>query len=125
MRLIDSVDDEAEEAITGLAALSRAFKELAVIARARGAARYKFICPLRPKLLTASLDDLDGECVVVGTLQRKLKSTEQYSLFDSLGVGNSMPRAQRREADRAMRKSMPDAIVSAPAAILSPIAIYR
>jgi hypothetical protein len=67
---------------------------------------------------------LDGECIVVGSLQRRLKAGERYSILDALGMGG-LPRAERRKAERDMKKDMPDSVVSAPAALITPLAIYR
>lgn len=104
--------------------INEAMKEVPVVAHAAGTPRYKFICPLKREYLREDLDAVAGECVVIGSLQRRLKPTERYSLLDSLGI-RGMPRDERRKAERDMKKDMPDAVVSAPAAILTPLAIYR
>jgi hypothetical protein len=62
--------------------------------------------------------------VVVGSLQRRLKVGEKYSLLDSLGM-SGLPRAERRRVERDIKKQMPDAVISSPAAILAPLVIYR
>lgn len=124
MEAVGEVDDEAREAIDGFRQLDAVVKKVTVVAKASGAPRFKFIVPLDPAHLRAGLDELTGECQVVGTLARRLRSTEKYSLLDSMGMGG-LPRSERRKAERDMRKGMPDAVISSPAAILTPIAIYR
>jgi hypothetical protein len=125
MRMLgEEIDTKTEEAIEGMSAFGEMLKDVAVVAHAAGVPRFKFVCPLKRDYLREDLDEMDGECVVVGSIQRRLKPTEKYSLLDSLGLGG-MPRAERRKAERDMRKHMPDAVVSAPAVILTPLAIYR
>jgi hypothetical protein len=119
-----SVDQDTQDAITGMTQINHALKDILVVAHAAGTPRFKFICPLKRDFLREDVGSLAGECIVVGSLQRRLKSTERYSLIDSLGLGG-LPREQRRKAEREMKKSMPDSVVSAPAALLTPLAIYR
>lgn len=124
LEALGEVDDEAREAVGGLRALSGAMKRLTVVAKPVGTPRFKFICPLDPEYLRGDLGQMTGECRVVGTLARRLKSTEKYSLLDSIGL-SGLPRDERRQAERDMKKSMPDSVISAPAAIMTPLAIYR
>lgn len=118
------VDGETKDAITGMTQVNQALKDIPVVAHAAGTPRFKFICPLKRDFLREEVGSLAGECIVVGSLQRRLKPTERYSLLDSLGM-SGLPREQRRKAERDMKKSMPDSVVSAPAALLTPLAIYR
>ncbi|MEA2192596.1 MAG: hypothetical protein QOI73_2717 [Solirubrobacteraceae bacterium] len=120
----ETVDEETQEAVTGLTQIGQTLKELTVVARAAGAPKYKFICPLKRQFLREDMAALDGECIVVGSLQRRLKAGERYSILDALGMGG-LPRAERRKAERDMKKDMPDSVVSAPAALVTPLAIYR
>lgn len=120
----ETVDDETQEAVSGIAQIGEALKDVSVVAHAAGAPRYKFICPLKRSFLRDDLGALDGECIVVGSLQRLLKSGERYSILDDLGMGG-LPRAERRKAERDMKKALPDAVITAPAALLTPLAIYR
>lgn len=120
----EKVDRETEEAIQGLTQLGQTMKDVSVVARASGAPSYRFVCRLKRDFLREDLSAMDGECVVVGTLERRLKTSERYSLLDDLGIGG-MPRAERRKIERDMKKDMPDAVVSAPAAVLLPLAVYR
>jgi hypothetical protein len=120
----ETVDKEAQDAVAGLTQIGGTLKDMSVVAHAAGSPKYKFICPLRREFLREDVAALDGECIVVGSLQRRLKSTERYGLLDELGIGG-LPRAERRKAERKLKKELPDAVVSAPAALIKPLAIYR
>ncbi len=120
----ETVDPEAQAAVTGMTQIGHAIKDVSVVAHAAGALKFKFICPLKRDFLREDLAALDGECIVVGSLQRRLKPTERYSILDDLGMGG-LPRAERRKTERDMKKNLPDSVVSPPAALLTPLAIYR
>jgi hypothetical protein len=120
----EAVDADTQEAISGLSQVGEVFKAVPAVAHALGAPRFKFICPCKRDYLREDLGALPGECVVVGTLQRRLKSSERYSLLDAIGL-SGLPREERRSMERGLKKSLPDAIVAAPAAIIEPLAIYR
>jgi hypothetical protein len=119
----EPVDHETQAMIAGLGQINEVMR-VSVVAHAAGAPRYKFICPLKRDFLRDDLGSLDGECIVVGSLQRRLKPTERYSLLDDLGLGG-LPRAERRRAERGMKKDLHDSVVAAPAALITPLAIYR
>ena len=121
----ESVDAETQQAITGLTQVNQVLKDISVVAHAAGTPKYKFICPLKRDFLREEIGSLGGECIVLGILQRRLKPGERYSLLDAIGIGGVMSRADRRKAERDMKKDMPDTVVSAPAAILTPLAMYR
>lgn len=126
MRLAgEEVDDEAEVAIAGMAQFASLLKELPVLARAAGSPKYKFICPLKRTGLRVELSALNGDCVVVGSVARHIRPGKPYSLLDSVGLGSGMSREDRRQSERQMKKDMPEAVVSAPAVILTPLALYR
>lgn len=121
------VDEGTSEAIEGITKFGQALQELPVVARPTSATKYKFIVPLRRDALAVDIGDVQGASVVVGSVQRRLKPSESYSLLDNLGMSAAMSRAERRQAEREMRKNdaMRDAVVSGPAAILTPLAVYR
>ncbi len=122
----EEIDAGTDEAITGLTQIGQVLRDLGVVARPTGTPRYKFVCPLKRGDLRESLAALEGEAVVVGTIQRRLRSGERYSFLDSIGIG-ALPREQRRRIERDLKKDRDsaDLVVATPAAILSPIAIYR
>jgi hypothetical protein len=121
------VDGETTQAISSMAQLDDVLKEIPVVARPVGSPKYKFICPLKRQYLRDELAALNGDCIVVGTLQRHLARNESYSVLDSLGMG-SLPRADRRKMDRDLKKGkgeMGELVISAPAVVLTPLAVYR
>lgn len=120
----EPADREAQEAISGFEQINSMLKDAVVVAHAAGTPRFKFICPLKRDMLREDLGSLEGECIVVGTLGRRLKAAERYSLLDAMGL-SGLPREERRKMERDMKKQMPDAVVSAPAALLTPLAVYR
>lgn len=120
----EPVDREAHEAIDGFERVNAMLKDAVVVAHAAGSPRFKFICPLKRDMLRDDLSSLGGECIVIGALERRLKPTERYSLLDAMGF-SGLPRDQRRKMERDMKKQMPDAVVSSPAAMLTPLAVYR
>lgn len=121
------MDEGTQQAIEGITKFARALEELSVVARPTGAAKYRFIVPLRRDALEVDLGDLQGESVVIGSIQRRLKHGESYSLLDNLGMSAAMSRTERRQAERDMRnnEAMRDAVISGPAVILTPLAVYR
>lgn len=120
----EAVDQETQAVIAGMSQINEVVRDISVIAHAAGAPRYKFICPLKRDYLRDDLSSLNGECIVVGSLQRRLRPSERYSLLDDLGLGG-LPRAERRRVERDMKKDLPDSVVAAPAALITPLAIYR
>jgi len=120
----EKIDKETQAAVKGMTQIGQALKDVSVVANAAGAPKFKFICPLKRDFLREDLAALDGECIVVGSLQRRLKPTEPYSILDDLGMGG-LPRAERRKIERDLKKKLPDSVVSPPAVLLTPLAIYR
>jgi hypothetical protein len=124
----EDVDDSTREAMTGIQSVGDMFgSNVPVIARAAGAEKYKFITNLDRSRLLVSVDQIDGEATVCGKIQRILKPSEKYTLFESLPGMGALPREMRREMQRGVKneKDLPDAVVSGPAAVITPIAIYR
>ena len=121
-----TLDAETETVMGQLATLIGMLKVLPVICELTGSPKYKFVVPLNPEGLTATLDDLNGEATVFGTIEKKLTGRSKWSLLDAIGLGG-LPRSARREFDKDVAKAeaLRDFTVSAPAAILSPVAIYR
>lgn len=120
----EEIDADTETAVSGLTQLGEAAAEVPGVARPLGAPKFKFVCPLRRDALKRDVGELAGECIVVGMLRRRFKPGERYSMLDAFGMGG-LPRAERRKMEREMRGKMADAVISAPAALLSPLAVYR
>jgi hypothetical protein len=65
--------------------------------------------------------------VIAGAARRKLGPSEKHTVLDSLPGLGSLPRSVRRNVQASIKneKDLPDLVVSAPAAVVTPIAIYR
>ncbi len=122
----EQLDAETETVMEQIGMLIGLLKAVPAIAEAAAAPRFKFIAPLEPESLRVALDDLDGEATMMATVERKLKPSEKWSLLDAMGLG-MIPREHRREVERGLRqvKELRDSVVSAPAALVSPVARYR
>jgi hypothetical protein len=127
----DSVDDEAEEAIRGMSALGAIMgKDVVVVAGLAAAPEYRFTCRLkRRNILTTDDGDLEGEVTILGKLQRKLREGERELLLTMPGI-STLNREQRRDLETQLRgdddpAQAEDLSIGYPAAILTPIALYR
>jgi hypothetical protein len=120
------LNPETQKVMEQFAAFISMLRVLPVICELAGAPRFKFVAPINPSALRVTLDDLSGEATIFATIDKKLKGREKWSLIDAIGLG-SIPRNSRRSFDRDLGKSdaLKDFTVTAPAAVLSPIAIYR
>lgn len=121
----EEIDDETGEGIAMMTMMQGLVQHVPVIARAAGAPKYKFVGKLKEAAVVDSLSELDGECVIVAAMKRRFKSGEKHSMMDTMGFTNVMPKAQLREIERDMKKDMPGAVISGPAAHITPLAIYR
>jgi hypothetical protein len=104
--------------------------KLPVVARAAGATKFKFIATLQRASLRVGLEELEGEVTLFATIQRKLRTGEKYTVLDSMaGIAlSALPRAERRKMEASMKKDskdFPDAVIGAPAAVVTPVAVYR
>jgi hypothetical protein len=120
------VDAETQESIEGLGAMLGMLKALPVIGEASGPFRAKLIAPVNPDFLRVGVDDLIDEATIFGTIERKLKPRQKWSLLDAIGMGG-LPRDARREAEQGLgqNKELRDFVVTGPAAVVAPIAIFR
>jgi hypothetical protein len=100
--------------------------------------QYRFVAKLKKDYLRPGAGDLEGEAKVVGTVGRKVNKGDPPIGYEQLipgleamkGLQGSTPqpanRAARRSAPR-QRRTQPDnsAAIGHPAAMLTPIGIYR
>jgi len=123
----ETVDAKAAEAIQGFRLLGGVTDKVPVVARLVGSPKYKFIAPLSRQHLRVDPGEVDGEATMLLKLQRKLQRGDKYTLLDSIAGLSALPRAKRREMERSMKndKDFPDAVIGPPAAVVTPIAIYR
>jgi hypothetical protein len=79
-----------------------------------------------PDFLRVGVDDLIDEATIFGTIERKLKPRQKWSLLDAIGMGG-LPRDARREAEQGLgqNKELRDFVVTGPAAVVAPVAIFR
>jgi hypothetical protein len=124
-------DFEGMEQIKAFSMLAGQMKKVPVLARPSGAPDYTFIANLKPDALLVEQPQLTGEAVIVGTLERRLRENESWSIFDALGLAG-LPRDMRREMEQNFSASddsevagLGRMIVKPPAALLNPIAIYH
>jgi hypothetical protein len=121
------VDDETVAGLGLMTALGSFSQKVPITARAAGAPDFKFIASLEPSKLRAEISELEGESTLIAKVQRKLKNNEKHTVFDSIPGLGAIPKSQRAEmfADLENSAEFPDVVIPAPAAIVTPIAIYR
>lgn len=126
MGMVGEVSDDERAAISGMTTLGQT-AGLSVVAHLAGSPRFKLVCRLHRDFLRADLSELAGECTVVGVLDRHLRTGENYSIMDDLKLGGAqaLPRDERRKMQRGMKRDMRDSVVSAPAALVTPVAFFR
>ncbi len=100
------------------------FKNPVALATLAGAADYTFILELESEGLRVDAAELTGEMIVFGTLERKLRDDDQWSLLDAMGL-SALPNAQEMIDSLENVKDLEGSVVRPPAAVLKPIAIYR
>jgi hypothetical protein len=122
----EETDAETEAAMAGFAALGQTTRKVPAVVRAAEAKRYKFIASLEADNVRVGLDELEGEATLFAKIQRKLGSTERHTVLDDLAGLSNLPREERRKIQRGLKNdaSMPDAVISPPAAVVTPIAIF-
>jgi hypothetical protein len=121
-------DDDAE----GLAAMmtfAQTTSSVPIIASPIGASSYRLVANLAREQLQVDSHELEGEATVVGKVRRKLSPDERYIVFEFFAGQNSLPRQLREELENALvsgeEDELADMVVTAPAAILTPIAVFR
>ncbi|MDQ3935517.1 MAG: hypothetical protein M3340_12895 [Actinomycetota bacterium] len=122
----EAPDTEMIEGLAMMEAFGQMLKTVPVIVTTAGTPSFKFIANLDPQWLRDDGGELDGEAVVYGTLEKKLKKGERWSLIDAMGLG-ALPRQDKRQAEQGLAKikEMKDSIVRGPASFVTPLAIYR
>jgi hypothetical protein len=122
------VDQQSMEMIKAFSALSGLLKAVPVLARPTGASGYTFIANLKPDALRVDQTQLSGEAVIFGTLERRLRPDESWSILDAMGLAG-LPRSVREQMGQSLAESesaeLGEMVVKPPAALLNPIAIYH
>jgi hypothetical protein len=120
----EAIDDDAKQGMQMMSMISQLFPQVIALARPAGSPEYTFILPLDSDSLRSELPDLHGEMTVMGTIERKLRDGEQWSLLDAMGL-SALPNAGEMVASLEAIKEFEGSVVRPPAAVLKPIAIYR
>ena len=125
------VDDADAEGLAAMMSFANTTKTVPVVATAVGSDSYRFIAHLDRSSLTVDAHELEGEATVVAKVRRKLTDGERYMVFEFFAGQNSLPRKLRRELETSFAASAEDddfgedLFVTSPAAIVTPIAVYR
>ena len=123
----DSLSDEQRSILEAVTAFKQLISKTPVVCRLVGSPEYKFVAVLDPAGLRVEADELNGEMTLFATLQRKLRDGETWNVLDVLG-GAGLPAPLRAEFESSFEENpdiSTDAIVEPPAAIVTPIALYR
>ena len=99
-----------------------------VVASPVGSPDIRFVANLKRAALGVDVHELEGEATVVGKIRRKLADNERYAAFELFAGQNSLPTKLRKEFEASLADEtgdFSDMFVSAPAALITPIAIYR
>lgn len=130
----DGVDPETRKLIESVSQLNEAGRPetFTVVASLAGAPAFKFACTLRGRYVLADLELLAGESTVLGKIQRKLRPGEQHLVASVFGgLEDIMSDEDQREMVEALlgpevrQLGLASPLLEHPAAILTPIAIYR
>lgn len=121
----NELDAEAMQGFEILAQISQLLEGVPLIASALGSPEFKFIAPLQEKWLRGSVDDLQGEARLYCSVERKLKEDQPYSIVDMMPALRNLPNREEMETDLLENEMLADSKVEAPAAVVSPIAIFR
>lgn len=120
----EEVEAGTEEGLEMFSMVSQLFKDPVALASLSGTPDYTFILPLETQWLRVELGDLQGDMTVMGTVERKLRDSDQWSLLDAMGLG-ALPNAQEVVDSLEAIKELEGSVIRAPAAVLKPVAIYR
>ena len=85
-----------------------------------GANKFRVVATLQTKFLVREANEIEGEATIMGKVRRKLAQGEKLDVSALSSLPGSENRAQRRTAKKANRQ-----IVSHPALLLEPIAVFR
>ena len=117
------MDSDSIEGLQTLGAIAGLFQSVPVIASAGD--DFKFVAQVNPEFLRVGFDEIDGTARLYGTLDRKLGEGEQYSILDAIPAFRSLPNREEIEANLDEIEEFAGKPITAPAAVVSPIAIFR
>ncbi len=119
------VDPEMLQGMQALIAIGGLFQSVPVIGTPTGAPEFKFIAQINPMHLRVAIDELDGEARLYCILDRKLREGERHSILDAIPAMRNLPNRDEVESGLSEIDQFTGEPVTAPAAVVSAIAIYR
>jgi hypothetical protein len=119
------INEEASRGLKALQGFAAMMDGIPVIASAAGSPDFKFAAHLNAEALRVPVDRLDGEVRLYATLERKLKDDEKYSLIDSFPVFRNPVFREAMGSNLEEVAELQDMNLTKPAAVVSPIAIFR
>jgi hypothetical protein len=119
------LDEETTQGFAALEAIAGLFQSVPVFATAAGAPDFNFVAQAIPENFRIALDEMDGTARLYCTLDRKLSEGEQYSIVDSIPAMRNLPNRKEVEAGLDDIKELAGEPISPPAAVVTPIAIFR
>lgn len=133
MRMIGQdplADPKTSEAMTGMTALNETIedKPVPIIFTAISTPGYQFFTELPRKYLQSTLEELQGEAMVLGKIHRfvgKGKKEKVFSITPELDSFIGMSRKQRRAMKSSKKSDDLTESIRGPAIILTAIAVYR
>jgi hypothetical protein len=121
----EQLDESALQGFAVLGLITQMLDGLPVFASALGAPQYSFIATLDSKHLRVPIDELQGEARLYCSLERKLRDDQQYSIVDTMPALRNLPDIEDAKRELLENEMLSDSAVDPPAAIVSPIAIFR
>lgn len=121
----ETIDDETTRMMEGVTALAQRSDGSIVATGEIGSDEPTFVFKLARESLRVTLDDLEGDATVIGTVQRTWPQTESYPVLTIPGL-NILSRKERREMERSTSDDDEDApVIKGPGVTLNVVAIFR
>lgn len=122
----DKINGDFENALGGLTKLSTMSNGDIVATGELGNNQASLAFKLSQKALRIPVDELEGEAVVVGRVQKKWPAGQRYSLLNIPGL-NIMSREDRRRVEKETKaeNQAEGTFIEGPGASLSVVAIFR
>ena len=98
-----------------------------LIVRVSGSPEFKFVGQISQDHVRVELGELEGEATMLGKIQRKLRPNERYTPLDSIPAMAALPHGLKRQFSQDLESvdELPDMVILPPAAVVTPIAVYR
>jgi hypothetical protein len=124
------VSDADAEGIAAMMSFAQTTVTVPVVASPVGSPGFRFVADLKRDALQVDAHELDGEATIVAKVRRKLATDEKYMVFEFFAGQNSLPKKLRDDlqasfADAEGEEFGDDLFITSPAAIVTPIAVYR